>query len=279
MSANFNAINDNLSSQTVVTLDFHGSKIATFEADGKPHVALRSVCDAIGLSWAGQREKVLRDPVLSSTVRVTRTVAEDGRLREMSALPLDMLQGWLFKIDASRVRASLRPRVIMFQRECYHALSAYWSRGVAVQPAILRDDLDGLVTGLSPDVERVIGGIIKKVIIKALDDRLDGMIEDRLARDPRMGAVTAIPALLVAIERGVAKRPRGFIQAVSNALTRYCESSPHFTIHRDVYGRKLFPREAINEWIAKGGWGPMKDRLDRKCGGQSVLRLVGKGPK
>lgn len=279
MNANNTAINDNLSSNEVMTLDFHGSKIATFEVDGKPYVALRSVCDAIGLSWAGQREKVLRDPVLSSTVRVTRTVAEDGKVREMSSLPLDMMQGWLFKIDASRVRASLRPRVIMFQRECFHALSAYWSQGMAVQPAILRDDLDGLMTGMSPDVARAIGGIFKKVLVKALDDRLDDMIEDRLARDPRMGAVTAIPALQVAIERGVAKRPRGFIQAVSNALTRYCESSPRFTVHRDVYGRKLFPREAVNEWLAKGGWGPMKDRLDRQCGGQNVFRLVDKAAK
>ncbi|WP_296988168.1 phage antirepressor N-terminal domain-containing protein [Thalassospira sp. UBA1131] len=279
MSAQNTAMNDNLSSNEVISLDFHGSQIATFEVDGTPYVALRSVCEAIGIAWNGQFEKVKRDPVLSSTVRVTRTVAEDGRLREMSALPLDMLQGWLFKIDASRVRSSLRTRVIMFQRECYRALSAYWSHGVAAQPAILRDDLDGLVTGLSPDVERVIGGIFKKVIIKALDDRLDGMIEDRLARDPRMGAVTAIPALQVAVERGVAKRPRGFVQAVSNALTRYCECSTRFTVHRDVYGRKLFPREAINEWLAKGGWGPLKDRLDRQTGGQNVLRLVDKGAK
>ncbi|KXJ55845.1 MAG: hypothetical protein AXW12_09540 [Thalassospira sp. Nap_22] len=263
--------NPNLSSQSLVTLDFHGTSITTFEVDGKPYVSLRSLCEAIGLSWSGQFEKVKRDPVLSSVVRVIRTTGSDGKSYEMTSLPLDMVQGWFFKIDSNRVRESLKERVILFQRECYPALNSYWSRGIAV-----KDDLDGLITGLSPDVERLFGGIVKKVIRKALGEGVEQMIEQRLSRDPRIGAVTAVPALQVAVEQGAKRRPRGFVQRVSNALSRFCESHPNFAVLRDVYGRKLFPREAINEWLAKGGWGPMKDHLDRK-GGQQVFTLVPKG--
>lgn len=265
-----------LSSQSLVTLDFHGTPITTFEVDGKPYVSLRSLCEAIGLSWSGQFEKVKRDPVLSSVVRVIRTTGSDGKSYEMTSLPLDMVQGWFFKIDSNRVRESLKERVILFQRECYPALNSYWSRGVAVRPAIMRDDLDGIVTGLSPAVTNAIGGVVKKVVRKALGEGVEQMIEQRLSRDPRIGAVTAVPALQVAVEQGAKKRPRGFVQRVSNALSRFCESQPKFAVLRDVYGRKLFPREAINEWIAKGGWGPLKDHLDRK-GGQTVMRLVPKG--
>ncbi|MEE3046657.1 MAG: phage antirepressor N-terminal domain-containing protein [Pseudomonadota bacterium] len=264
----FNPINDNPGGSDLVVLDFHGSKITTFEVDGKPYVAMRSVCEAIGIAWNGQFEKVKRDPVLSSVVRVTRTTGADGKSYEMSALPLEMMQGWLFKIDAARVRKSLRSRVIMFQRECYPALNAYWSDGVAVRK-------DGFhMDAIREMVKEMVVEFATQAMMEFTKQVMPQMIEHHLSRNPQVGAVTSVPALQVAIENGVKKRPRGFIQAVSNALTRFCESSPHFTIHRDVYGRKLFPREAINAWLAKGGWGPLKDRLDRQVEGQSVFNLV-----
>lgn len=130
---------------------------------------------------------------------------------------------------------------------------------------------DSVVHG---DIDNLITQKVVEAMTAFAEKIMPQMIEHHLSRNPQVGAVTSVPALQVAIENGVKKRPRGFIQAVSNALTRFCESRPHFTIHRDVYGRKLFPREAINAWLAKGGWGPLKDRLDRQVEGQSVFNLV-----
>jgi len=105
-----------------------------------------------------------------------------------------------------------------------------------------------------------------------LAERVRDMV---ITSDPRVAAVTAIPALQIAVEKGVKKRPRGLAQKISNSLSRFCESSKRYAVHRDIYNRKLFSREAVNEWLASGGWGPIKDTLDRK-GGQSVLKLVTK---
>jgi hypothetical protein len=53
------------------------------EVDGRQvvYIPLRPICDYLGVSWAGQRERINRDPVLSDVerfVRVTRTNTSGG---------------------------------------------------------------------------------------------------------------------------------------------------------------------------------------------------------
>jgi hypothetical protein len=259
-----------LSSKSLVTLDFHGNSLVTFQHDGEPFVAMRSVCEGMGLDWASQYVKLKNSPVLMCCDITTHDSI--GRKQSMSALPVRKLPLWLASVNPNKIKdEEKRQRIVLYQEESAIALHDYWTQGVAV-----KGDLDGIVTGLSPEVAKSIGGIVKGIVMKALGEGIEQMIDQRLARDPRMGAVTAIPAIEVAIDRGVKRRPRGFVLRVSNALTRFCEGKADYVIHRDVYGRKLFPRQAINEWLAKGGWGPLSDALDLK-GGQSVMRLVPKG--
>ncbi len=71
-----------------------------------------------------------RDAVLSQEikgVRVTRTPDSNevrpGGSQIMLCLPLDFLNGWLFGVNANRVKPELRERVIQYQRECYRILA------------------------------------------------------------------------------------------------------------------------------------------------------------
>jgi hypothetical protein len=73
---------------------------------------------------------VNRDAVLSQEikgVRVTRTPDSNevrpGGSQIMLCLPLDFLNGWLFGVNANRVKPELRERVIQYQRECYRILA------------------------------------------------------------------------------------------------------------------------------------------------------------
>ena len=56
-------------------------------------------------------------------VRVTRT-PEKGGSQVMFCLPLDYFNGFLFGINANRVKPELRDRLITYQRECYQVLAA-----------------------------------------------------------------------------------------------------------------------------------------------------------
>jgi hypothetical protein len=101
---------------------FHGDKVTVIERNGDYHVAMKPLCERLGLEWSGQFRRIKRDPVLSSTVAMMTMVAEDGKEREVVALPLSKLNGWLFRLDLVRYSSELREKLIVYQRECYEVL-------------------------------------------------------------------------------------------------------------------------------------------------------------
>ena len=112
------------------TVNFQGDDITAVlvetEEGEQVFVPVRPICDFLGVSWTGQIERINRDPVLSevvSTVRVTRTEGQREVTRELSALPLEFLNGWLFGINASRVKEEIRDNLIRYQRDCYRILA------------------------------------------------------------------------------------------------------------------------------------------------------------
>jgi len=122
------------------------------DVDGRPQILipLRPLCDHLELNWSGQLQRVRRDPVLSAELEsVYVTQAEPGRsadteeaeaTREMVCLPLDYLNGWLFGVNANRVKDSIRDRLIRYQRECYRVLFEAFQEGrLTSDPAF--DDL------------------------------------------------------------------------------------------------------------------------------------------
>lgn len=76
-----------MTSPTLITLSFHGHPLVTFEMDGAHYAAMKPVAEGIGLSRQGQRERIMRNPILSEGVGVTRIPSEGGPL-EMVAIPL-----------------------------------------------------------------------------------------------------------------------------------------------------------------------------------------------
>lgn len=122
-----------MNSPTLTPVHFHEHSLLTFQHDGQPHVVMKPIVEALGLDWRAQRRRVLRDTVLSEGV-VMMDTPTDGGPQEMIALPLKLLNGWLFGIDSSRVKPEIRETILMYQRECYDALYAYWHLGEAKNP-------------------------------------------------------------------------------------------------------------------------------------------------
>lgn len=120
----------------IQTVNFHNQTLSTLEIDNVHYVAMKPICENIGLNWNAQFERIKRDEVLSSTVRMTRMVAEDGKNRELVCLPIQYLNGWLFGIDVSRVKAEIKDKLIMYKKECYQVLHDYWTKGIAFNPRL-----------------------------------------------------------------------------------------------------------------------------------------------
>lgn len=127
-----------------VSINFHGTTIPTFNVEGVIRVAMKTICHSIGLDWRSQRQRILRHSVLSKGV-VMITTPSRGGLQKSLTLPLTKLNGWLFGVDASRVKPEVREKLVEYQEECFEALNDYWQKGQAVnRRAATPDERAGL---------------------------------------------------------------------------------------------------------------------------------------
>lgn len=115
-----------------VTIPFYeDTLIVQLGEDGKIYVALRPIVEALGLDWSAQLQRIKRDPVLSGetkTISVGVTTTQIKKRGEGAkyhvCLPKQYLSGFLFGINANRVREELREPVIKWQREAHLFLDA-----------------------------------------------------------------------------------------------------------------------------------------------------------
>ena len=130
-------------------IDFYGDVITAVmvEVDGRQvvYIPIRPLCDFLGIAWSAQRLRIQRDRVLvdvAQGVIVTITPTEGPPQRqEMFCLPLDYLNGWLFGINANRVKLEVQEQLVRYQRECYRVLAdAFIGQSTAVQPTSASDE-------------------------------------------------------------------------------------------------------------------------------------------
>lgn len=161
----------------LINIQFHDQTLTAALVEGVPHIAMKPLCENIGLQWEGQHQRIKRHPVLSQVMCMTHitSTGQDGKTYnvEMLMLPLDYLNGWLFGVDASRVKAEIKPRLLDYQRECFKVLANHFmpkrsggKRGPADNPALLHVsplELDALVRQRA---EQLVEG---EVIVKEKD--------------------------------------------------------------------------------------------------------------
>jgi|GEM_PF-267763 len=137
------------------SMDLHGDPVTVLERDGNYYVAMKPLCAHLGIDWEAQRQLLMRDPVLSSTACVIQAVAEDGKKREMVCLPLEYLNGWLFKLDVSRYDGPVRDKLIRYQRECYQVLYEHFVRRRSVDVGPLLEAVQNVQAVVCEALERV----------------------------------------------------------------------------------------------------------------------------
>lgn len=109
------------------TVDFHGDDIETLEHDGRPWVAMRRICENIGLAWQGQAEK-LRNQSEKFSFKDIVTAGLDGKKYEMLCIPDGKLALWLASINPTKIPDErTRERLELYQSKCAIVLHDYWS--------------------------------------------------------------------------------------------------------------------------------------------------------
>jgi len=120
-------------------VEFYGDQIPVVRlADGRLFVPIRPLAEALGLDQRGQRQRVLRDEVMGEDA-VNVVLVSGGQQRTMLAIPLQQLPGYLFGIEAKRVRIELRDKLLLYKREMFDAIwTVLIGGGLSGQPALPR---------------------------------------------------------------------------------------------------------------------------------------------
>lgn len=107
-------------SNQIITVN--GKGILIISKNTKKYVAIRPICEAIGIDYSSQLKKIKDDPILGSTVVLSTTVGADNNQRNMQTLPIRYVFGWLFRIDSRNVKQEIKESVEKYQKQCYDAL-------------------------------------------------------------------------------------------------------------------------------------------------------------
>lgn len=112
------------------TISFNNQSLITVEQNGNHYVAMKPICENIGLTWEPQVLRIKRDEVLSQGM-IVMIIPTNGGNQNMICLPIEYLNGWLFGIDINRCKPEIRDTLIKYKKECYQALHDYWFKGKA----------------------------------------------------------------------------------------------------------------------------------------------------
>lgn len=101
-------------------------------------VALKPLVEGMGMSWASQLQKInkIRDRFKCVD---NDMVDRNGKTRAFVTMPVNKLRGWLFTINANRVKKEIREDIEKFQDEVSDVINQYFENGVAYNPRVNQD--------------------------------------------------------------------------------------------------------------------------------------------
>jgi hypothetical protein len=109
----------------IIAVNFNNQSLFATLIDNVPYVAIKPICESLGIDWEAQRQKINRHPILKEGACMIKAPSNGG-IQEMLMLPIRMLNGWLFGIDSSRVKAEAKEAVLKYQRECFDVLANHF---------------------------------------------------------------------------------------------------------------------------------------------------------
>lgn len=126
-------------------LDFNGKKVYFLAADGHWWIAIKPICDALGVNYERQREQLTKElkglqlPPSRGVVepgqlfREQGMLAADGKTRKMLCLPEFFIYGWLFKLRGKT------PEFKAYQQKCYEVLYNHFRGMLTLRMELLQE--------------------------------------------------------------------------------------------------------------------------------------------
>ena len=117
-------------------LEFNGKNIFFQTYDGQFWIAIKPICDALGLEYTRQFKNIKEDEILSQLLAEQPMVGADNRIRKMTSLPEKYIYGWLFSIK------SASPDLLKYKKECYDILYNYFHGTITGRTELLKKKIE-----------------------------------------------------------------------------------------------------------------------------------------
>lgn len=108
----------------VISVPFHGDTITAIETPEGVMVAVRPICERLGIDWSRQLRRLKESETHWRGGHMSTPSA--GGAQETYCIPLTRLAAWLFSINANKVRADLREGLIRYQSEAADVLDRHF---------------------------------------------------------------------------------------------------------------------------------------------------------
>jgi hypothetical protein len=101
-------------------LQFNGKNVYFTAKDGSWYVAIKPICEALGVQYEHQRILLKKDKTWAQLPCEHMVVAADGKVRKMVCLPEFFIYGWIFSIQ------SQSEDLAQYKMKCYELLYNYF---------------------------------------------------------------------------------------------------------------------------------------------------------
>ena len=133
-------------------LEFNGKRIVMLGKDGVWWIAIKPICEALGVDYRNQAKVVTKSKILGQLWSDQNMVAADGKIRNMTSLPEFAIYGWIFQIE------SAAEGLEEYKWECYRVLYEHFHGTITGRKELLTEkakaelEIDRCLNTLDPDV-------------------------------------------------------------------------------------------------------------------------------
>jgi len=119
----------NTSNNTII---INGKEITLAHNNQTWWVAVKPICEALGINYKHQNLQIFNDPILGQLSCKTKTTGADGKTYEMLCLPEQFIYGWVFSLQSNS------PKLQQYKLECYKALYNHFHGANAQRMQLLK---------------------------------------------------------------------------------------------------------------------------------------------
>lgn len=116
----------------IVEVPFYDGVLAGVVADGEVLFALKPICEALGIDYEAQRQRVVR--VTWARSRLIHTTCRNGKRYRMTCVDRATFVMWLLTLNADRLRPDARAQIHRYQRACADSMRTLTFEMVAAPP-------------------------------------------------------------------------------------------------------------------------------------------------